>query len=645
MTYNYRKIRLLGLTIKEGCNPKLTKTLATGYYPFYTDELSDAFFLRNVSVTAIVGMNGAGKSSLLELMFRMINNFSACLVGNTIRRNGANEIYFIPGIKATLDYEIRGMKGTLICDDGIVALVYGDKKFFLSDPDLTMIDEYRDFEVCYKPKTAKRSEIASCFFYTIVMNYALQAYNSQDYQDEKAEHYQTDHLVGASSNGNWMNSMFHKNDGYASPIVLNPYRDQGVIDMKTETALTKDRLAGILVEAKRKNREFIDGYQLLRIVYAFNPYRVIAKLPEKFHEKDETQVENSFRILYEEENSFVRLVLDAYGYSLANSNYMAAYGCIYLIYKTLTIPSKYPSYAEYSSVVDIEKIDGFLKDENEKKDLVHLITEIKKDKSHITTKIRQAIHFLDAFDQDIWAENKFSYEFYECWLRMDKKNTSLEATMELMPPPIFSSEIIMKKDKDEAEIPFYKLSSGERQFLFLMSSVIYHVMNIKSVPTSRIAYRYLNIILDEVELCFHPEYQRTFLYKLLQSIQRLHLNTYCGFNIIITTHSPFLLSDIPQSNVLYLEDGHVVDKSYMQNPFAANVNDILRQSFFLKNGFMGEFAKQKILKVIDSYTKKKLDTNEFKEAVELLTLIGEPLLKNKLSTFMEDKGNEKNTNR
>lgn len=83
----------------------------------------------------------------------------------------------------------------------------------------------------------------------------------------------------------------------------------------------------------------------------------------------------------------------------------------------------------------------------------------------------------------------------------------------------------------------------------------------------------------------------------------------------------------------------------MQNPFAANVNDILRQSFFLKNGFMGEFAKQKILKVIDRYTKKKLDTNEFKEAVELLTLIGEPLLKNKLSTFMEDKGDEKNTNR
>lgn len=633
MKYRNHKIRLLGLTIKEGCNPKLTKTLATGFYPFYTAELSDAFFLRNVSISAVVGMNGAGKSSLLEFIFRMINNFSACLVGNTIKRNGADEIYFISGIKASLDYEIRGVKGTLHCDDGIVALAYGDKKYFLSDPALTMKDEYRDYEVCYKPNAEKRREIASCFFYTIVMNYALQAYNSLDYQDEKAEHYQTDKVIGTSSKGNWMNSMFHKNDGYASPIVLNPYRNQGVIDMKTETALTKDRLAGILVEAKRKNREFIDGYQLLRIVYAFNPYRVIAKLPEKFHEKDVTQVENSFRILYGEENSFVRLILDAYGYSFANSNCMSAYGCIYLIYKTLTIPSKYPSYAEFASVVDIGKIDGSLDDEGERRKLIGLVKEIKKDKSHITTKIRQTIHFLDAFNQDIWAENKFSYEFYEDWLRMDKKNTSLEATMELMPPPIFSSEIIMKKDKDEAEIPFYKLSSGERQFLFLMSSIIYHVMNIKSVPTSRLSYRYINVVLDEVELCFHPEYQRTFLYKLLQSIGRLHLNTYCGFNIIITTHSPFLLSDIPQSNVLYLEDGHVVNKGYMQNPFAANVNDILRQSFFLKNGFMGEFAKQKILKAIDGYNKKKLDADEANELVEL---IGEPLLKDRLSEVIKE---------
>lgn len=158
-------------------------------------------------------------------------------------------------------------------------------------------------------------------------------------------------------------------------------------------------------------------------------------------------------------------------------------------------------------------------------------------------------------------------------------------------------------------------------------------MNIKSVPTNRVAYRYLNIVLDEVEMCFHPEYQRTFIYNLLNAIDRLHLNTYCSFNIIITTHSPFLLSDIPQSNVLYLENGEVVDKSEMQNPFAANVNDILYQSFFLSNGFMGEFAKQKIIKMINEVNNNKFDKQK---ALELVDLVGEPILKERLKDLIEE---------
>lgn len=72
-------------------------------------------------------------------------------------------------------------------------------------------------------------------------------------------------------------------------------------------------------------------------------------------------------------------------------------------------------------------------------------------------------------------------------------------------------------------------------------------------------------------------------------------------------------------------------KVKMQNPFAANVNDILYQSFFLSNGFMGEFAKQKIMKLIsnkDKYDKLK--------ARELIDLIGEPLLRDRLKDMWEE---------
>ena len=187
-------------------------------------------------------------------------------------------------------------------------------------------------------------------------------------------------------------------------------------------------------------------------------------------------------------------------------------------------------------------------------------------------------------------------------------------------------------------IPFYKLSSGERQFLYMVSSLVYHILNIKSVPTSRIHYRCINIVLDEVEICFHPEYQRTFLYKLINLIDRLNLNSYCSFNIMVTTHSPFLLSDIPLQNVLFLKDGKIVRNRELKNPFAANVNDILVQSFFLENGFMGEFVKMRILSLIKFLTNGNRSREwNMEKARNFISMIGEPLLKEQLKKLYDEK--------
>lgn len=42
-------------------------------------SLPDDFFGSNITVQAIVGQNGSGKSSILELMYRAVNNFSFML--------------------------------------------------------------------------------------------------------------------------------------------------------------------------------------------------------------------------------------------------------------------------------------------------------------------------------------------------------------------------------------------------------------------------------------------------------------------------------------------------------------------------------------------------------------------------------------
>lgn len=356
-------------------------------------------------------------------------------------------------------------------------------------------------------------------------------------------------------------------------------------------------------------------------------------MPERFRKEDIIPFENMFRNIYGIRNSIVRCVLHNYEIKMNKTSTLFVWACIYLVYKTLSIPSKYPNYAKYAFLGDKDIIDGRLPNVIDREELGKLIKEILDDKSHITTKIRQTLLFLYSFKKKNMDDKAFDYTYYERWLGKEKEDSSLEATMVLLPPPIFESEVYLRRHNEQEEIPFYKLSSGERQFLFMMSSIIYHVMNIKSVSTSRVAYRYLSIVLDEVEMCFHPEYQRTFIYNLLNTIERLHLNTYCSFNIIITTHSPFLLSDIPQSNVLYLENGEVVEKSKMRNPFAANVNDILYQSFFLCNGFMGEFAKQKIIKMVNMVNNNKFDKQN---ALDLVDLVGEPILKERLKDLIEE---------
>lgn len=624
--------------IYEDCSPKLRKNLQAGEYVF-CNELPEDFFGKNISINAIVGMNGSGKSSLLELIFRIINNFSLYLVGTINRGRSAERIFRVDGIHADLYYIKDGISGCLFCKKDEVRLCFGYEHYLFSpDQENRNIDGVI-WEQCYNAPMSKRTKIANCFFYTIVTNYALHAYNSLDYQNEKAYDFIERRRIGHDTTGNWLNSLFHKNDGYMSPIVLNPYRNNGIIDMEKETNLTRSRLSAILVYFKHKNKNFIDGYQLHDIHYKFDWFKIIMKFSEQYSNlsPDEfiTCIINSWNC----RSSFLKIILDEYGFEFnmdLGNMYLAAN--LYLAYKTLAIAGKYPSYSKFSNFNKVDLVFNQNISANDVLLLINLVKKIKEDCSHITIKVKQTMHFLNAL-KERHIDEEFDYlRDYERFIQQEARNRSIEAWMELMPPPIFQFEIYLDKTNGNTLIPFYKLSSGERQFLYMISSLIYHILNIKSVPTSRIHYRCINIVLDEVEICFHPEYQRTFLYKLINLIDRLNLNSYCSFNIIVTTHSPFLLSDIPLQNVLFLKDGKVVENRELKNPFAANVNDILVQSFFLENGFMGEFVKMRILSLIKFLTKdnRSKDWN-MEDARNFISMIGEPLLKEQLKKLYDEK--------
>lgn len=655
-----RQFSIVAIRINEKCDKHIRKTLHPGYYLFNEwvrvddndnivfdpNEINDRYFFgKNISVQAIVGKNGSGKSSLLEIMYRMINNFGHMLVRKQKRR-AAENLYFIEDLYADLYFAVGDCLGVLYCRGNTVAYSLGEDKYLFGEES----DLFTNFQNCNHIKNEKIIEITKYFFYTIVTNYSIQSFIDSDYKIERSSRYQTSTQSGIDSSAIWINGLFHKNDGYITPIVLNPYRNEGVIDLKKEYQLTNYRLSAILIESKNNKRLFIDDYQFNGIEYTYAPLNIFLKFEEnrKKNANFEDFVRN-FISTIQNKKTFAAIILREFGpLEIGSLNEALIIAHIYLVYKTLSIASKYPSFNNYE---DLGVISNYKKEATgeEANKLALLVKDIKRDKSHITVKVRQTENFIKS-DLSILINRDskcdFNYEQYIKSLNLKSQLKGLDTIMEYLPPPLFNFDIKLNKLKNgklttDEPILFQRMSSGERQFIYTISTYIYHIKNLLSIHSSnRVKYRNINLILDEVEICFHPEYQRMFIDKLIRTIQRLYLNTHCSFNIIIATHSPFILSDIPKSNILYLQEGDSISKSEFKDPFGANINDILHQSFFLQNGFIGEFAKRKINALLVFLTTDKKSDWTPQSAQKTIDSIGEPIVKNQLQFLYNKKFKE-----
>jgi len=146
-------------------------------------------------------------------------------------------------------------------------------------------------------------------------------------------------------------------------------------------------------------------------------------------------------------------------------------------------------------------------------------------------------------------------------------------------------------------------------------------------------------LIDEPDLSLHPEWQRKYLNEFMSTF----LNTKKGIHLILTSHSPFLLSDIPKQNIIFLDTDEednckVVDGlKEKKQTFGANIHTLLSDSFFMEDGLMGEFAKGKIDKAITLLNQEHLSDEELKYCEQIISIIGEPIVKNQLQRMLDSK--------
>lgn len=219
------------------------------------------------------------------------------------------------------------------------------------------------------------------------------------------------------------------------------------------------------------------------------------------------------------------------------------------------------------------------------------------------------------------------------------------------------------------------LSSGEENMLRIFSN-LYHVFDRDYSSGNYGNYKIYNneahvedyngktecdtvlLFMDEVDLTLHPEWQRRLVEILTAYIPQIY-PTSCAKDIqlILSTHSPLILGDIPGENITYLfaKDTQSQDsESYRAVPsetFGQNIHTILKENFFLSKGTVGAFAARKINEVAKELASMKgrvlneQDQEKLSELRQTIRLVAPGILRTQLEYLIRDLEDDEDTRR
>lgn len=142
-----------------------------------------------------------------------------------------------------------------------------------------------------------------------------------------------------------------------------------------------------------------------------------------------------------------------------------------------------------------------------------------------------------------------------------------------------------------------RLASGERALLNFFSWIhMVPYFNYISNDVVESLRENVLLLIDEIDLYCHPLWQQKLLNYLIEEIKAEYSDK--KVQIIFTTHSPIVLSDMPRSNVIFLkrekDKCHIDKEDNHEETFGANIYKLFDDAFFLgEKGQIGEFARGK----------------------------------------------------
>ncbi len=174
------------------------------------------------------------------------------------------------------------------------------------------------------------------------------------------------------------------------------------------------------------------------------------------------------------------------------------------------------------------------------------------------------------------------------------------------------------------------VSSGHKAYLNLFAN-FYAIR-------SQLKGKLVLVSIDEGDLYFHPKWQTEFLYKLVNILPRL-LDKPC--QLFLTTHSPFLVSDLPKDNLIFVDRNEENELTIIPlgeikgATFGGNIGELYLDAFFMKGSLVSQFAAEKIRGLIKRARNRTIKTSQSDR--NLISKIGDDLIRLQLEKLTNDK--------
>ncbi|AFM05354.1 hypothetical protein Fleli_3013 [Bernardetia litoralis DSM 6794] len=557
-------------TLIDKMNPTERETKEKFYKDFFKDDTTKNTDYGITNVTAIVGENGAGKSSLAEII-------------RLIRVEGIFEPSPITGTEAKTEF-------IFITND----FTYHSSKINLLNYNLTQKKTEVNKGLLEEINALNTSQHSLTVFYSDIIDFNWRSRNDFDLS--------TNNLLQKSAQR-------HETDT----------QHQGIIS--EINALKRDDII-------RQIRLFKNNF--LREQIPFNTPR---KIKLVFHHRNTSVIHLERKY----DNFVLKEKLTDWNNSDLKTNIF-----LHLLTSLSIIAHNFFAFSieELNNIIS----DDFVESCNNILEAYDKSLKIRNSHSDDMNpkRVKEFIHIITNLDLKDFEYNSDSISF-----NLDSLDNDIFDKLYLSPTslPIFDHEWINNKNQQ------IFLSTGELAILKLLARLyesFTHRFKIiskngenASLHISDVQLNYICLIIDEGELGLHPQWQKQYLKILLETLPKIFPNK--QIQLILTSHSPFLVSDLPKENVIFLEKEDttglckVSKLDSMKHTFGANIHTLLTDSFFMKGGLVGEFAQSKIDDVIKLLDKSKLEKEEIEHCEMIISMIGEPIVKTMLRKLLDSK--------